>query len=283
MASAPDPLSDLLRPDRLTAVVDVGANPVDGAPPYKPLLDAGLCSVTGFEPHPEALAALNAHPGAAERYLPYVVGDGGPGLLRICQVPSMTSLLRPGGDGMQIFRGFAQWGQVVKEVPVETRRLDDIAEIDHLDFLKIDVQGGELAVFRNGTRRLANAVAIQTEISFVPLYEGQPTFAEIDSELRAQDFVPHCFQAIKRWMISPMFDEKNHSAAINQLLEADIVYVRNFAKPERMQDEQLKHLAIIAHHCYRSFDLAANCLHHLMTRGTAAPDSLSRYVSQLKG
>jgi hypothetical protein len=47
----------------LTRVVDIGANPVDGAPPYKPLLDAQLCRLTGFEPQPVALAELNRKKG----------------------------------------------------------------------------------------------------------------------------------------------------------------------------------------------------------------------------
>ena len=45
-----DFLSDLLGPARLTSVVDIGANPVDGDPPYKPMLEKRLCRVTGFEP-----------------------------------------------------------------------------------------------------------------------------------------------------------------------------------------------------------------------------------------
>src|SRR5262249_34612530 len=71
-----DALFDLLRPQRLTAVVDIGASPIDGEPPYKPMLDAGLCTLTGFEPQPEALAELNRRKGANETYLPYAVGDG---------------------------------------------------------------------------------------------------------------------------------------------------------------------------------------------------------------
>ena len=58
---------------------------------------------------------------------------------------------------------------MIDRVPVHTRRLDDISEIEHLDFLKIDVQGGELAVFHGGKSKLSETVAIQTEISFVPL------------------------------------------------------------------------------------------------------------------
>ncbi len=51
-------LNDLLEPGRLTAVVDIGANPIDGDPPYHEMLRKGLCTVTGFEPQPEALASL---------------------------------------------------------------------------------------------------------------------------------------------------------------------------------------------------------------------------------
>jgi FkbM family methyltransferase len=58
---------------------------------------------------------------------------------------------------------------VIDRVPVHARRLDDISEIEHLNFLKIDVQGGELAVFQGGKSKLSETVAIQTEISFVPL------------------------------------------------------------------------------------------------------------------
>jgi len=266
MAETSASLVDILQPERLTAVVDVGANPVDGDPPYKSLLAARLCSVVGFEPQPAALAALNSRKSEVETYLPYVVGDGAPATLRICSAPGMTSLLCPDPNMAMYFRGFEGWGRVVEERSVETRRLDDLAEITHLDFLKADVQGAELTVIRNGSRQLANAVAIQAEISFMPLYEGQPLFGEIDLELRQLGFVPHCFAGIKNWMISPMYDERNPFAAINQLLEADIVYVRDFTKPDLMQSEQLKHLAIIAHYCYGSFDLAINCIHRLIAR-----------------
>jgi hypothetical protein len=45
-----DPLLKLLGPKRLTAVVDIGANPIGSDPPYKSLLQKRGCRVTGFEP-----------------------------------------------------------------------------------------------------------------------------------------------------------------------------------------------------------------------------------------
>ena len=274
-----DPLLKLLGPTRLTAVVDIGANPIDGDPPYKDLLQKRGCRVTGFEPQVEALAMLNKRKSELETYLPNVIGDGNPATLRICRAPGMTSLYKPDTKMLAHFRGFPEWGTVVKEISVSTTRLDDVIGEDALDFLKIDVQGSELTAIENGRRCLARAVAIQAEVSFLPLYEKQPTFAEIDRALRKLGFIPHTFAAINRRMIAPLFDERNPYAALNQLLEADVVYVRNFTRPDAMTDEQLKHLAIIAHHCYRSFDLATNCIFQLCRRQVIAADSVQHYLA----
>ena len=68
-------LVKILAPQRLTRVVDVGANPLS-PPPYAPLLAAELCEVWGFEPQPEAFAQLVAEAGPHEHYLPHAVGSG---------------------------------------------------------------------------------------------------------------------------------------------------------------------------------------------------------------
>jgi FkbM family methyltransferase len=272
---------ELLRPERLTAIVDVGANPIDGDPPYKPLLEQRLCRVIGFEPQADALTRLNARKSDLETYLAHAVGDGTEQKLFVCEAGGMTSLFRPDAWMLSHFAGFAAWGQVRGEVPLTTRRLDDIDEIAALDFLKIDAQGAELAVFQHGRRKLQAAVAIHTEVSFVKLYEGQPVFGEIDLALRELGFVPHAFASIRRAMIAPMVGG-NVYAALNQLLQADAVYVRDFTRPDDMTTEQLKHLALIAHACYQSYDLAMNCLHYLQTRSAVAPDAGARYLNLVR-
>jgi len=107
----------------------------------------------------------------------------------------MTSLLTPDENQLRLFNAFPDWGSVVEEVDVKTHRLDDL-DIDEFDLLKIDVQGAELMVFQNGRERLRDAVAVHTDVSFVPLYVGQPTFGEVDVELRSQGFVPHSMPAL---------------------------------------------------------------------------------------
>ena len=120
-------------------------------------------------------------------------------------------------------------------------------------------------------------------MSFVPLYKNQPVFGDIDLALRALGFLPHMFVNINKRMILPLHFNDQPFGAMNQLLEADIVYVRDFTQPSSMSAEQLKHLALIAHHCYNSYDLAAKCIRELAARGSLRPDSVGRYLAQLKG
>ena len=150
-----------------------------------------------------------------------------------------------------------------------------------MDLLKLDVQGSELAIFQGGEEKLSGTVAIQTEVSFVPLYKKQPVLGDIDLELRGHGFIPHCFAALKKRPIAPCVIDNNPRQAINQLLEADIVYVRDFRRPELMSDEQLKHLALICHHCYQSDDLALRCVLLLEQRNTLQNGSVQRYLQSL--
>jgi FkbM family methyltransferase len=272
-----DALFGLLGPERLTAVVDVGSNPIDGDPPYKTMFEQGLCTVLGFEPQASAFALLSGRASPRETHLPWAVGDGGRHTLHICEAPGMTSLLRPDPRMLALFHLFPAFGNVVATEEIQTRRLDDIEEVGAFDFLKMDVQGSELAVLEGAREKLAAAVAVQTEISFLPLYEDQPVFHQIDRELRQQGFVPHAFASIKRWAIAPLMVNGDPRLPLNQLLEADIVYVRDFARPEALSDAQLGHLALIAHHCYRSHDLAMRCVVLLSERGRLAAGAQGRY------
>jgi hypothetical protein len=66
--------------------------------------------------------------------------------------------------------------------------------------------------------------------------------------------------------------------ATNSVLETDIVYVRDFVHAERMASDQLKHLALISHACYGSFDLAGRCVALLEQRNALPADALQQYV-----
>jgi FkbM family methyltransferase len=276
-----DLLTEILAPQRPTAIVDVGANPIDGDPPYKAMLAAGLCTVTGFEPQVAALARLQQAKGPHERYLPYALADGTERTLHICQLEGMTSLLVPDPAHLALFNLFPIWGTVKERIPVATRKLDDIAEITQLDFLKMDVQGAEREVLAHGRAKLADTVVVQTEVSFVSLYHDQPSFGEMDLVLRELGFLPHSLIGTKIWPLTPMVVGDQPNRGIRQLLETDMVYVRDFSRPENMGVEQWKHLALVAHHCYGSYDLALKAVISLMKLGVLPEDASKRYLAGL--
>ena len=66
------------------------------------------------------------------------------------------------------------------------------------------------------------------------------------------------------------------------MIFADIVYVRDFSRAELMDDEQLKHLAIVAHHCYGSFDLTIHCLYRLAERKAVAPNAVDVFIQSMR-
>ncbi len=274
-------LIQLLNPLHRTQVVDIGANPIDGTPPYAPLMQADIADITGFEPQEDAFANLQKMKGSHETYLPYAVGDGKEHTLHICVSSGMTSILKPDATTLSHFEILKQAGEVESTERIKTKKLDSIKEIQHIDLLKIDIQGFELEVFRNGKQKLHDAVAIQTEISFTCLYEKQPSFGDIDTELRAQGYIPHCFPAVKNWMISPLVVNNDPRQPLNHLLEADIVYVRDFIHPDKMSDEQLKQLALISHFCYSSFDLTLRCLTLLEARTAVENTAGQQYLNSL--
>ena len=275
-----DALASLLKLERLTAVVDVGADPTDGSgpPPYTPLLERGLCTLVGFEPQREPLGRLIRSATPNETYLSAVLGDGGKRTLRILQCRGMSSTLKPNAMHLSRFNVLSDYGRVVEERVVETERLDDVAEIARLDFLKADVQGAELEIFQNGRERLSSAVAVQTEVALVTMYERQPTLADVDRELRSLGFMPHTVAETKLWPIGPLVVNGNAKTAVRQVVEMDLVYVRDFTDDANMTAEQWKHLALIAHHCYGSVDLAGRCIEALIALGALAPDALQSYV-----
>jgi hypothetical protein len=119
-------------------------------------------------------------------------------------------------------------------------------------------------------------------VSFITLYKNQPSLGDIDLEMRRQGFVPHCFAAVKKFPIAPLVVNGDPRQATHQLLEADMVYVRDFTHPEGMSDEQLKQLVMIAHHCYGSVDLAMRMI-LLLEQKNALPKGSSRdYLGLLK-
>jgi FkbM family methyltransferase len=241
-------------------IVDIGASPLEGPPPYHVLLRDGDADVLGLEPDPDSLAKLNLQKGPNETYLPYAVGDGRRHTLHCCQAPGMTSLLEPNPSVMGLFHGFPDWGKVIATQEVDTVRLDDIPETAGVEMIKIDIQGAELMALSHAVSRLKTTLVVQTEVEFLPMYIDQPLFSEVEIFLRGQGFMFHTFHPTKSRVMRPMLIDNSMYSGLGQLLWADAVFVRDFTRLSLLSDDRLLTTAAIMHDCYGAADLVLHLL-----------------------
>ena len=189
----------------------------------------------------------------------------------------MTSFLEPNSELLNYFHGFPEWGKVQERLSIQTVRLDDISEIKEIDYLKIDIQGGELEVFRNGINRLQDCLVIHTEVEFLPMYQGQPLFSEVELFLREHGYIFHQFSPLVSRVIQPAVFKVDGSEDIyrglSQVFWADAVFIKDFTNFDKLSTINLKKLAIILHECYGSVDLV---LRALMTYDTKSDSNLAK-------
>lgn len=207
-------LVTLIRDLEIDGVLDVGAN--EGQ--YGRMLrgEGYEGPMWSFEPGRSAFAALDAGASGNWRALNFALGssDGELGLNVPAGGTDVASFRTPVSGALEAI-GAVGVGSTTESVPV--RRLDAVlpalTDARRL-LLKLDTQGFDLEVVRGATGVLDRVVAIQTELSFQQLYEGQPGWRETLDELGALGFVPADF--------FPNVRGKGWS-----LVEADCVLVRS--------------------------------------------------------
>lgn len=166
--------------------VDVGAR--DGAHPViEPL--AKFTSVLGFEPNVEEARRLNeaSHPWARQKIMSVALGAKlWNATLHECAAPTNSSLLPPNEKliARYAMTKFQETGQRV----VPLYELDRIMMDDEVDFIKIDVQGTEYDVLSGAKSTLGKTVAVLCEVEFMPVYEGQKLFSEVEIFMRGLGF-----------------------------------------------------------------------------------------------
>jgi FkbM family methyltransferase len=259
-------------------ILDIGAA-LGERPSYQGLVDAGRARIIGFEPNAVECERLGEKYGKPHRFFPFFVGDGQPATFHETNWVLTGSLYEPNSPLLEKFQNLAELVRPVATHPISTRRLDDIEEIDDADFIKIDVQGSELAIFRNASRALSRALFIQTEVNFVELYRGQPMFADVDTFLRSNGYQFHTFHGYSGRAFKPLVSNNNINRPFRQALWADAVYARDWMRLDTLDETKLRKYAILAHDLLQSFDLAHLVIAELDRRSGA--DLASAYRNRL--
>jgi FkbM family methyltransferase len=261
-------------------ILDIGAAFTE-KPPYQSLVDAGRGRIFGFEPDVQACEQLNRKYGNPHRFFPFFVGNGRQATFHETNWAPTGSLYEPNTPLLEKFQNLAEVTTPVATHAVKTTRLDDVAEIVEIDFIKIDAQGSELAIFEHASRALSSTMLIQTEVLFVELYRGQPMFADVDIFLRANGFQFHTLNGFAGRVFKPLVLNGDVNSALRQALWSDALYVRDWMRLQELSETKLRNYAILAHDVVRSYDLAhlvLSALDNKTGRGFAA-DYLKRLGS----
>lgn len=189
LTKADDPyhaIALLLDQQETKTIIDAGASIGDTSQRLADLFPrATIHAIEPYPPFYEHLERTTKH-NPRIRHGKFALSDqSGHALLQINQSEGTNSLLEANDDGKKVYGDLLS---PVAEVKVKTQTLDDFIKanrIEHIDFLKLDLQGGELPALRGATKAMENGSiqCILCEIMFEPHYTAQPTAGALLHEL----------------------------------------------------------------------------------------------------
>lgn len=212
--------------------------------------------VVGFEPNPVEFERLRQRPPApwkSQTFLPDGISDrAGRQTLYIPRDPQSASLMKHDPTIGEKFDK-RQFFDIEKTEEVETVTLQDAlakTPFSAIDYLKIDIEGPELAVFEASGKALDDILAIKTEVSFIPFRLGQPLASDVDTYLKAAGFELMDMIGPANWrrhgyVIHPYCADTTPSYSKGKLVQADFLYFRD---PDSLGDDRVRcvKLAMIA-------------------------------------
>lgn len=175
-----------IRHCKSNTLIDAGANKGQFSLVFRAVRPGA--QILAFEPLPEAANVYErVFRGDRLTELSRVAlsSETGTAQFHVADRSDSSSLLLPGSGQARAFGV-----RPAAKIEVSVKRLDqciDISSLKHPLLLKVDVQGGELALF-DGCGQLEQIDFIYVELSFVELYEGQPLFQEVCDYLVSRGF-----------------------------------------------------------------------------------------------
>lgn len=180
----------ILHDQPIHTIFDVGANIGQTTKRYLDIFSEAR--IYSFEPFPDTFQELRQTFSTKTQVIPIELALGDSDTAAHFYVKhnqsSVNSLLKPvnsQGKALSIHH---------QPISVQMMMLDTFCEqhqIDRINILKLDVQGGELLVLKGAEGRLRESAIdlIYTEVNFVPLYEQQTHFAALYQRLSEHQYM----------------------------------------------------------------------------------------------
>ncbi|MDC1447396.1 FkbM family methyltransferase [Candidatus Thioglobus sp.] len=254
-------------------LLEVGAVKIsEEEEPFYELLDYFPSSkIVGFEIDKEVCDKMNLSARDGVKYYPHALGEFNESKeLYITNHPMCSSLYKPNEDLISLYHNF-EAAYLKSKTTIKTITLDNFLEtnnIGSLDFIKIDVQGAELDIFRGGKKALKDVLKIVCEVEFIHHYENQPLFGDVCKFLNGYDLMFNKFLGMAGRSLRPIVFNSDKNFA-SQHIWSDAIFIKHIQKISKLSDKKLLKLSLLAA-VYESLDLTHYCLSKFDERNSSS-------------
>jgi FkbM family methyltransferase len=240
------------------------------------------------EPDPEEAALLQKQ--GHGKVLPYALWNKETELtLNINNLPATSSVLKPNIKFLNQFPD-SQRFESNETVNLKTKTIDGLAsegELKSIDFVKIDVQGGEYAILKGGEDFFKNnIVGLEVEVEFAEMYQNQPLFSDVDIFVREK-------LGLELWDIRKVYwkykQNKYQAPLKGRLIFGDALYLRPALSLDSWLSEMDKDTAsskmkalITSAIAYGYLDYASTLLSKDYSDKYISKETKEQYIQQVK-
>ena len=180
-------------------IFEIGAHPYDkeiDEPFYKLLDFFPKSKINCFDVDEEDCLKFNLTSRDGIEFFPYALGKAKE-VRKFYKTnhPMCSSLYEPDDKLLKLYHNL-EYAHLKETFEIKTITLDEFVEkrqIQYIDFIKIDIQGAELDVFKGAQKCLENILSIVSEVEFEKIYKKQPLFGDVCSFLNEKNIMFHKF------------------------------------------------------------------------------------------
>lgn len=177
----------------------------------------------------------------------------------LCRKPMVSSAYLPNRELLDQFPDSQRFDIIKKEI-LQAEPLSKDGEVKNIDFIKLDIQGGELNALKGLGDSLDNCLGMEIEIEFSEMYKSQPLFGDVHNFLCSKGFYFSDFVNLIKW-------ERDSHEGYGRCIFGDGLWIRELTTLNlKNKETYLKYAAICS--IYGKIDEA---IHSLEMLGEEAP------------
>ncbi len=136
----------------------------------------------------------------------------------LCQGELNSSTFKP-NESLYSLYPLSDRFKIKNELLLESTTIDSL-KFKNADFIKLDIQGGELDALIGGKKTLKKTLGLEIEVEFQHIYKNQPLFNKVFEFLTSNNFAFIDFTRLVRW------ERENLYSYNGQCMWGDSIFLR---------------------------------------------------------